>query len=73
MSEVVYKVYRGENKEIVYMTFNIDEAVRKYFMFIRENSMIQIWNSQRLIGEYSQSIFDLKVIKHNLEKIVEAA
>lgn len=73
MNRVIYKVYKGEPKEIIYMTFSMDDAVRKYFMYIKEHSIVQIWKGQQLIGEYTQSIYNLKTIKHDLEEIIKAA
>lgn len=65
-----YKIYKGNPKELIYMTFDTDNAARKYFMHINENAAIEIWDGQLYINNYSQRKFELKVIRHDLEDIV---
>lgn len=70
---ILYKVYKGKPKELVYMTFNIDKVVRKYFMYIEDNPIVEIWDGSQLVGKYDESKYDLKAIKYDIQSIVIVA
>lgn len=67
-----YKVYKTNHRELVYMTFNIDNAARKYFMLINENPVIEIWDGQCYVNNYSQKDYELKKIRNDLENIIKS-
>jgi len=48
----------------------LDDAIRKYFIHTREDSVIEVWKDQKLIALYNLNKYELKVIKNDIECIL---
>ena len=66
----MFKVYVGDPKQLLYTTYILDDAIRKYFIHTKEGSVIEIWKDDRYIGEYNLNRYELKTIKNDIECII---
>ena len=71
MDNFMFKIYKGKNKDLISTTNSILNALKKYFIYSQENSVMEIWRNKRLIGEYKKKNRDVKVVIHDLKDMIQ--
>lgn len=72
MFNVLYKVYKGMPKEITYMTFNVESAIKKYLVYSRYDSKIEMWKGSKLIAQYCINRSNPEIIKHDIKTLQDS-
>lgn len=72
MDNLIFKIYKGKNKNLVSTTNSILNALRKYFIYFQEDSILEIWINKRLIDEYKKKTRNIEIIIHDLKDIIQS-
>jgi len=72
MDDLMFKIYKGKSKDHISTTNNILNALRKYFIYSQENSVMEIWKNKRLIGEYKKKTRDVEEVINDLKDMIHA-